>query len=150
MFQRFNEKMLIGTNGRFTDELMVGPQPLPPGIPNAERIKTMSLPSNANTNLTERINLGADYYEQYWYNKGTTPVYSLMISPRYTTTTKAMVSFTNNGATYENQVLFIPLNEKPLYAPLWDKTVNSKYTFEPTVVTNRNKISTTGFTATPN
>ena len=139
--KRFDNKALIGTNGitseNIVSELMVGPQPLPPGranagiINNAGIIKTMSLPTNPpNNGLTSRIVLGQDYYEQYWKYNGNDPIYLLMISPRYDVVSKAMASYTNGTRTYTHPAMFIPLKEKHLYAPLWEKTVNSGYQFD--------------------
>ena len=125
-----------------TEEQIVGP--VNTGIPNSAIIKPMSTPYS-NTNLTEKITLGPDYYEQYWYNMNGKTIYSLMISPRYENTTKTQVSYTNNGQTYECPNLFIPLKEKHLYSPLWNKAENEKYVISPTDSYN-NKV--TGFVAT--
>jgi hypothetical protein len=70
-----------------------------------------------------------------------------MISPRYSQASKSMVSFINNGITYNIPSLFIPLNQKDLYKYLWDETENAKMIFYPNKTIATNVVTINGFEA---
>jgi hypothetical protein len=161
------ENGLIGTNGLTGetgkvvayDTVAVGPQPLPPSLnSNIQIINPITQPeytikkhqtsTDANgqpiyAELSRHITLTDHYYEQYWYNHTYTdtthylPIYTLVISPTYTVTSKAYGTFWNPRIqkTFNYPILFIPLKEKDLYKNLWDETENAKFTFNPHIDT---------------
>jgi hypothetical protein len=130
----FRKNKFIETTGRLTKEMFLNENSVDSQnatTENATAIDTLSLPVNPKPDsLTNKITLGSDYFEQYWKYIDSKPIYSLTISPKYNVASKAQLSYNKNGTDYTHPALFIPLKDKPLYAPLWDNTANSNYNFK--------------------
>ncbi len=75
------------------------------------------------------------------------PVYMLQIASKYDKFSSSPVSYSNGNINYTHPAIFIPLKDKHMYAPLWDKNINANYNFMPNSTRQGNNVTITEFIA---